>query len=162
MRNWFREGFYVGLTLALVLAVYLIWLWGAEHQVRLHTSHLLEAMEDKSWARFASFMADDYHDQWGEDRALVLERSRAVFTYLRGVHIQVVYPSVQAENGVGKWQGNIKLETSDNDFGTVVKERVNSLPTPFTLEWRRVSGKPWDWKLVRVSNPSLEIPAGFE
>ena len=29
---------------------------------------------------------------------------------------------------------------------------------PFELEWRRQSAKPWDWKLVRVSNASLEIP----
>jgi hypothetical protein len=162
MRTWFREGFYVGLGLALVLATYLMWLWGAEHQVRLHTDHLLHAIENKSWSNFATFIADDYHDQWNQDRATVLERTRAVFTYLRGVHIQVASPSVQAENGFGKWQGSIKLETADNEFAGLVKERVNSLTTPFTLEWRRVSGKPWDWKLVRVSNPALEIPAGFE
>src|SRR4051794_14869508 len=162
MRSWFREGFYVGLGLALVLATYLIWLWGAEHQVRLHTDHLLKAIETKSWSSFAEFVGDDYHDQWNEDRALVLERTRAVFTYLRGVHLQVIDPSVQRENRVAKWQANIRVETSDNEFGALVKERVNSLSTPFTLEWRRVSSKPWDWKLVRVSNPSLEIPAGFD
>jgi hypothetical protein len=161
MRNWFRDGFYVGLGLAFALAIYLIWLWGAEHQVRLHTDHLLQAVESKSWPKFATFIGDDYNDQWNQDRALVLERSRAVFGYLRGVRIQAINPAVQIENGVGKWQANIKLETSDNEFAAVIKERVNSLPTPFILEWRR-AGKPWDWKLVRVSNPALEIPAGFE
>jgi hypothetical protein len=40
----------------------------------------------------------------------------------------------------------------------MIKERVNSIPAPFQLEWRRVSGKPWDWKLVRVSNAELVIP----
>ena len=44
----------------------------------------------------------------------------------------------------------------------MMNERQNSLSTPFELQWRHVSGKPWDWKLVRVSNPELEIPAGFE
>src|SRR3954454_17867182 len=138
MRYWFREGFYVGLSLVLVLAIYLMWLWGAEHQVRLHTNHLLQAMENKSWPKFSTFIADDYHDQWKQDRALLLERTGTVFTYLRGVHIQATSPTVQVENGVGKWQGNIKLETSDNEFAAVMKERVNLLPTPFTLEWRRV------------------------
>ncbi|PYI73929.1 MAG: hypothetical protein DMF08_01935 [Verrucomicrobia bacterium] len=38
-------------------------------------------------------------------------------------------------------------------------ERVNRLPAPFELEWRHVSGKPWDWKLVRISNPAFQIPA---
>jgi hypothetical protein len=41
----------------------------------------------------------------------------------------------------------------------MLDERVNRLPTPFELEWHHVSGKPWDWKLVRVSNPAFQIPA---
>ena len=40
----------------------------------------------------------------------------------------------------------------------LVKERVSSLTTPFDLEWRRMSAKPWDWKLVRVSNAELALP----
>ncbi|HEY1583637.1 MAG TPA: hypothetical protein VGF73_11125 [Chthoniobacterales bacterium] len=38
-------------------------------------------------------------------------------------------------------------------------EWVNSLTTPFELRWRRESWKPWDWKLVEVRNPGLELPA---
>jgi hypothetical protein len=38
-------------------------------------------------------------------------------------------------------------------------QKINKLPTPFQLEWRQFSGKPWDWKLVAVSNPAFEIPA---
>jgi len=41
----------------------------------------------------------------------------------------------------------------------LLDERVKKLPTPFELEAHHVSGKPWDWKLVRVSNASFEIPA---
>jgi hypothetical protein len=41
----------------------------------------------------------------------------------------------------------------------LLDERVNSLPAPFELEWRRLSGQPWDWKLVRVGNSAFEIPA---
>jgi hypothetical protein len=41
----------------------------------------------------------------------------------------------------------------------VLDERLNKLPTPFELEWHHLSGKPWDWKLVRVSNSAFEIPA---
>jgi hypothetical protein len=63
------------------------------------------------------------------------------------------------------WRDFVSRITIDGDSGevmTAVKERVNSLPTPFELEWRRMSGKPWDWKLARVGNPDLEIPAGFQ
>src|SRR4029453_8207160 len=40
----------------------------------------------------------------------------------------------------------------------VLHQPVNSLPSPFELEWHHLSGKPWDWKLTRVSNPTFEIP----
>ncbi len=44
----------------------------------------------------------------------------------------------------------------------MVKERVNVLETPFELRWQQQSGKPWDWKLVRVMNAGLEATAdGF-
>jgi hypothetical protein len=43
-----------------------------------------------------------------------------------------------------------------------IKHRVNSLSAPFQLQWRRQSSKPWDWKLVRVSNRELKIDSeGF-
>ena len=161
MRTWFREGFYVGAGLAMALGLYLTWLWGAEHQVRLHSTHLLAAMESKSWSKFATFVADDYQDQWGQDRAVVLQRTRALFQYLRGVRVAVGPALVQAGDGHGSWQARITIEDADQELIALLKERVNALPTPFTLEWRRLSGKPWDWRLVRVSNSGLEIPAGF-
>ncbi len=162
MRTWFRDGFYAGAGLALAFGLYLMWLWGAEHQVRLHSSHFLEATESRSWSKFATFLADDYQDQWGQDHALVLQRTRALFQYLRGVHVVAGPALVQAGDGTGSWQARISIEGADQELTALLKERVNALSTPFTLEWRRLSGKPWDWKLVRVSNPGLEFPAGLE
>ena len=162
MRNWFRDVFYAGAGLAVVLGIYLMWLWGAEHQVRLHSDHLFRAMQSKSWLKFDSFVSDDYHDQWGQDHALVAERTREVFRYFRSLRIAPGYAIVRAGDGRASWQAKITIEGDDNELAALVKDRVNLLTTPFTLEWRRVSGKPWDWKLVRVGNPALELPTRFE
>jgi hypothetical protein len=70
--------------------------------------------------------------------------------------------SVQINGRKGTWQAKITIEGDNSEVAALVKERVNSLTTPFTLEWQRVSAKPWDWKLVKVSNPGLEIPAGWQ
>jgi hypothetical protein len=147
---------------ALALSIYLMWLWATEHQVRLHSNHLLAAIESKSWPKFADSLADDYQDQWGQDHALALDRTRNVFRYVRGIHIVPGYAIVQTGDGKATWQAKITVEGGDTELGALIKERVNPLTTPFTLEWRKQSWKPWDWKLVRVSNPGLEIPAGFE
>ncbi len=103
-----------------------------------------------------------YADQWGNDRALVLERMRLVFGYGRHLRLHVIDANCSIDNGVGLWRGRIAIDSDDAELVAVLKERVNSLTTPFELQWRHVSRKPWDWKLVRVGNTQLDIPAGFD
>ena len=161
MRTWFREGFYGGLSVALLTALFLTWLWQPEHQVRRHSENLLHAIEKKDWMRFAAFIGNDYQDQWGNDRALVLERTREVFRYLRNVRIDAVGADVRIDKGSAVWRARITVD-GEGELMALLKERVNSLVTPFHLEWRRLSAKPWDWKLARVSNADLEIPSEFQ
>ena len=155
----FRGGFYGGLTIALCVGLYLIWLWQPERQVRRHTENFFHAIEHKNWDGAADFVAADYQDQWGNDRARVLERLREGFRYVRGPRIIASNPSVQVETQRAVWRGKITLYSSDDDVMEVLDQRVNSLPSPFKLEWHHLSGKPWDWKLARVSNPAFEISA---
>jgi hypothetical protein len=155
----FRGGFYGGLGIALCVALYFIWLWQPERQVTRHAENLFRAIERKDWEAVADFIGDDYQDQWGDDRARVLERLRDGLRYVRGPQIIASNPSVQVEAQRAVWIGKITLYSSDDEVMETLDQRVNSLPAPFTLEWHRFSGKPWGWKLTRVSNPAFEIPA---
>ena len=78
--------------------------------------------------------------------------------YLPKARIEASGAQVRIENRQGYWQAKITVNGGQGEFTTLIEERVNSLPAPFELEWRRRSSKPWDWKLVSVRNPSLEIP----
>ena len=158
----FRNGFYLGALVAVGIALFLMRLWQPENQVQKHSAHLLDAIGQKDWARFGEFIAEDYHDQWGNDRTTVLERTREVFRRLRGVRIDAIGSNVRVENGNGFWRANIQLGGEDNsELMAELKARVNSLKAPFELEWRHVSGKPWDWKLVTVRNSELTIPSEY-
>lgn len=157
----FRTGFYAGALLAVALGIYLFRLWSAERQIELHTSHLLRSLEARDFQKFASFIAPDYRDRWEEDRAIVLQRTRVVFGYLRGVQLRSTDPVIRSSGADGSWEGRVELMGAENsELATLIKERLNNVRTPFRLDWRRQSGKPWDWQLVRVSNDNLEIPAG--
>jgi hypothetical protein len=155
----FREGFGGGLVISLCAGLYLIWLWQPERQVRRHTENFFRAIERKNWDAAADFVAADYQDQWGDNRERVLERLREGFRYVRGPRIIPASPRVQVESPRAVWSGKIALYSSDDDVMEVLDQRVNSLPSPFELEWHHLSGRPWDWKLARVSNPAFEIPA---
>jgi len=154
-----RGGFYGGLALAVCVGLYLIWLWQPQRQVQRHTENFFHAIEHRNWEAVADFIGNDYQDQWGDDRARVLERMREGFRWVRGSRIVASNVSVKAETRRAVWTGKIMVYSTDDAVMELLDERVNKLPTPFELEWHRLSGKPWDWKLARVSNSGFEIPA---
>ena len=152
----FRNGFYAGLVLALILGVYLARLWRPERQVQLHSTHLLAQIEKKNWKAVGEFIRDDYQDRWGDDRALLLERLREVFRALPNARIEASAPAVRIDDGHGFWSAKITISGA-GEFADLIAARVNSLEAPFELEWRRGATWPWDWKLVSIRNPALEI-----
>ena len=157
----FRDGFYAGLGLAVVVGFFLIWLWQPDRQVNRHAANLLRRTQARNWNGVASLLATDYSDQWGDDRTVVLARLREIFRYIPNAQLMAIDPVARVENEKGIWRAKIVIQ-GEGELVGVIEERVNSLATPFELEWRHDSGKPWDWKLVRVGNPELELPKGFE
>lgn len=154
----FRTRSYAGLALALALSVYLIFRWLPEHQIQRHTENLFHAIENKDWPHMAEFFGNEYHDQWGNDRAGALEHSREVFQLLRDLRFNASHVVIRIDHRTAYWTGKIDLSAEEGEFSRAIKERIHSLKEPFTLEWQRVSAAPWDWKLVRAGNPELEIP----
>ena len=152
----FRNGFFAGLLFALILAVYLVRLWQPEHQVELHSVHLLSQIEKRNWNTVGDFVASDYQDRWGNDRALSLERLRMVFRAPPDSRIESGPPSIRLGDGRSYWTAKIII-TGSGEFAGLIEARVNSLEAPFELEWRRGATWPWDWKLVSVRNPAFEI-----
>ena len=162
VRVTLRDGFYVGLTTALFCGLLLIWLWQPQRQVRRHTQKLFHQVEAKNWSAVSDLIGSDYRDPWNHDRTNVIEQMREVMRYLRGMRIVTEEPVIKIDNRNAVWTGKITIEGEAGEAMTLVKERINSLGMPFELQWRRISGKPWDWKLVRVSNPELQLPSEFE
>ena len=155
----FRNSFYVGLLAAFVISIWLVRLWGAEKQVRLHSEHLVHQVERRSWSAVENSVARDYRDEWGDDRARLLARLRLAGRFCFDLTITASETQTQVNPPLGTWRARIRLDGRGEGAGEITS-RVNSLTTPFVLDWRRESWKPWDWKLVRVTNESLEIPEG--
>jgi len=153
----FRTGFYAGLGVAVIWGIYLARLWQGQHQVDLHSAHLLAAIEKHDWKAVGEFAGSDYRDQWGNDRALLLERLPEVFRALPNARIESNVVSAQANKDRGSWTARLTVQ-STGEFADYIQNRVNSLELPFEFEWKRGATWPWDWKLVAVRNPALEIP----
>jgi len=75
---------------------------------------------------------------------------------LPNAKIEATGPMVRQEGRRGEWIAKLTVNGT-GEYAELIKTRVNSLDSPFALEWRRGVTWPWDWKLVSVRNPALEI-----
>lgn len=152
----------MGLSAALLGGLFLLWLWQPERQVRRHTAKFFHLIEGRNWTRVSDSIDAQYADQWEHDRARVVERMREIMRYMRAVRIVAHEPAINIDNGHATWTAKVTIEGEGGEAMALVQDRINSLTAPFELEWRRISRKPWDWKLVRVSNAELQLPSGYE
>lgn len=160
MPTTFKYSFFAGTIVALALGLWLAQLWQAENQVRLHSAHFLERLEKRNAAAASDFIALDYHDDWGHDRSLVLNRLRMVLRLFSSLTITASTPQVTLESTAATWRATIQLAGAGSEFAPEILGRVNSLTKPFELHWRHESWRPWDWKLLEVSHPDLELSGG--
>jgi hypothetical protein len=152
----FRNGFYAGLIVAAVWALYLVRLWQPQRQIDLHNIHLLAQIEKHNWKPVGEFIGETYQDRWGNDRARLLERLPQVFRALGNTRIEPSAVAIRRDEDRGYWSAKITVKGT-GELADFIQSRVNSLEAPFEFEWQRGATWPWDWKLVSVRNPALEI-----
>jgi hypothetical protein len=158
VRITFRDGLFVGAILAIAAGIYFAWLWQAEHQVRLHMAHFLVNIDMKNWDAVAADVSLDYRDDWNNDHALLTARLRDLLSGRGQIKIVAHDSDLRVEQRDAFFRAKITIE-GEGEIVSIIKERVNPLSAPFELLWQRQSIKPWDWKLVRVSNAELQLPA---
>jgi hypothetical protein len=141
------------------VALFLFILWSPERQVRLHQEHLLAAVSDKNWARVASFIAEDYSDRWGHDKAFVAAAAREVFAQFIALDLSMQNPMLNMRDGNGEVAARLIAKGSGGPFAQMAIDKLQELREPFTFHWQKRIWKPWDWKLTRLNHPTLEVPA---
>jgi hypothetical protein len=144
-------------------ALFLLWLWQPERQVRLHTSHFLKKVERRNWNAAGAFLASDYSDRWNHDRDSALANAREAFRLFLFVTIENRTDSCEMAPESATARTVIKISGNGGPGAQLVMERVNTVQGPFTFAWRKASWKPWDWRLTSVEHPELrtERVGGF-
>lgn len=137
------------------LALYTLWLWQPERQVRLHTAHFLKKVERRNWDAMGEFMAADYRDRWEHDKESAVADAREVFRQFLFVTIENRTDSCELAGDSGTTRTVIKISGSGGPVAQLVMERVNILRDPFVFAWRKASWKPWDWQLIGIDHPEL-------
>jgi hypothetical protein len=158
-----RKQLYIIVSAALLaLLVYFTRLWQPERQVRLHTAHLLKAVEGRSWKKVDAFVADNYSDRWSHDKRFVMTASKEVFGQFLFLSVQNQTLSCNISGAIAVTRDTVKIAGNGSPLAQGVIERVNALREPCVFTWERVSWKPWDWRLTRFDQPEMDIPQNLD
>jgi hypothetical protein len=146
-------------SLALITIVLrCLWLWQPERQLLLHQQHLRAAVEKHDWGRVAAMLDAGYADRWGYTRETALADARQWLGqyFVLTITAEPAGDQLTADGGTvtERW----KLDGSGTEVAAMITDRVNAVDSPFVFQWKHRSWKPWDWTLVRVDNPELQIP----
>lgn len=148
----------IGLSASIVfvaIALWCLWLWQPERQVRLHQDHLLDAAERRSWTRFSSFIAADYSDRWGHDKEFVVRETAEILRQFFALGIMRDYAGLDVDADRAEVQVRLKLEGNGTPLAQFAQAEVNALSEPFVFAWQKKSWRPWDWQLSRADQSQL-------
>lgn len=134
------------------------WWQQPERQVRRAQRRFVAAIEKSDFTAMSGLLAEDYRDQWGHDKAIVVRNCREVFSQFLTLSIERVEHGL--ERGDGGWilRETITIKGFGGALAMAARDEVNALREPFTMVWRSSGSKPWDWELVAVRQPELKLP----
>ncbi|MEQ1842152.1 MAG: hypothetical protein ABL994_17230 [Verrucomicrobiales bacterium] len=151
----------IALWLGGLFAVAFVWLYWwirPERQVRRAQGRLFTTVEKRNFEAMSLLIAEDYRDRWQQDKAIVLRGSREVFGQF--MMLTIDRADSQAEVRGDSWvlREKVTLKGFGGPLAMHARDEVNKLREPFAMTWRRRSWKPWDWELIAVEHPMLELP----
>ena len=142
----------------LALAIWLIWWSRPERQIRRAQGRFLSALESRDYPALARLLAEDYRDQWENDKANVLRRCPRVFDQFLLLDIEGEIHGTEMREDAGAVRQKLVVKGLGGGLAIYARDAVNQLRSPFTMQWRKRSWKPWDWELTSIEQPELRIP----
>jgi hypothetical protein len=145
-------------SLAVVtIALRCIWLWQPERQLLLHQAHFRRALERRDWGRVEALLDPGYADRWGYTRTTGVREARQWLGEFFVLTITASAAGDQITPNGGAVTERWTIDGTGAEGAEMVKDNVNELQAPFVFQWKHASWKPWDWTLVRVDNPELNL-----
>jgi hypothetical protein len=118
---------------------------------------LMDACERHNQDGFTALLADDYSDPWGLNRNEAAKLAHEVFRQFLLLTIDRQQPTLEiGEDGTATTSALIRLEGTGGPAAPVIIQEAEAITTPTVFHWRRMSWKPWDWRLTSLENPGIK------
>ncbi len=133
-------------------AVWFLFFQSPAEQLGRAQAKLLHAVEKRDWKTIRAMLADEYLDDFGNDRAAAVQTGQDVLSgyFLLSLKTETTFQKGTNEIGIVKLK--IKIEGNGNPVSQMVTDRVNRTKEPWVFHWLKKGRWPWDWKLVQIQN----------
>ncbi len=155
MKLYQKFGVWIGLLL--VIAGLALWWWQQpEQQVRRAQKQLIKTLESRDFAAFERFLAEDYSDRWGQNKAIVKTHMADVLRQF--IFLTIVAEEKSLEPSGGGWvlSARIQLQGTSAGLAAYAQSQVSRLQKPFEITWRKNAGST-KWVIAKVEQPELEF-----
>ena len=128
-------------------------------QLKAAQQRLVEAISSKDAAACAKLIHPDYTDQWSfsaADWPGLLKDLRVLSPILE---INLLNPVIDAPHGVV--DTSLQVKSTGGPASGIIEARAVELKETTRFIWKRGGWQPWNWKLVSIQNPALEIPSDY-
>jgi len=142
---------------AFAWALWLVWLWQPERQVRLHQKEFLQVVERRDARRLEKLLAPGYRDCWGQDRATMIDGCERIFGHFLFLTVDHRIEDCTVDGRMGIVRAPVKLRGTGSPIAEQAMTAVNALRQPFVFVWEKRSAAPWDWQLTRIEQPELQL-----
>ncbi|MBV6498250.1 MAG: hypothetical protein CJBNEKGG_00469 [Prosthecobacter sp.] len=129
-----------------------------EEQLQDRQRAFLLAVESRDWGEVRSMLADDYRDDYGNDRESAVEGARQVLGSFFSLTVKPRIVRLQVLPDLAMVKMQIRVEGRGAGFSEAVLSQVNSIEDPWFFHWHKKGRWPWDWRIVQIHNDGLHIP----
>jgi hypothetical protein len=150
----------IGALLVIVLACVPLGLWHFQpkRQALLTWERLLRTVEKRDWVAVSGMMAEDYRDAWGQTRTEAVTRGSEGLAQFFWITINPEKSTWEFGPGRASVSARLQMDGHGTPLAQMAVDRFNQLKKDFQFAFRKESWKPWDWKLVSISQPEIPGP----
>jgi hypothetical protein len=96
-------------------------------------------------------------DQWELGADQLVEGASEALRQFFVLDIEMTQPRLSVSGDSAEVRCRPRLSGSGTSLAQMLMERSSALQQDTVLTWRRESWKPWDWKLVSISQPEVDL-----
>ena len=160
--NWKLVFKWAGIALAAWLAWWAVDTFAASERTQMlrQQAKFVEALENRRWSRIATFVSEDYMDEWGQDKALVQETMKQLIGGFFLLSIESTLVDAPVVTGQGFVKARLKLEGNGAGISGMVVSEANRVKEPWFFHWHKRGFWPWSWELVQMHNDGVNHGRG--